>query len=213
MAGEDDVALPALGDAWYDLAETEKPARRQPQLRARFWYEKASPGVTGLVRAKIDARLTDIPPLRAQAGAEAQPGPKAMANSIGMKLVKVPAGKFTMGLPATERGADRKADEGPLHEVEIARPFHLGMYEATQAEYEQIMGDNPSWFSSTGGGKGKVAGLGLPRGLPRPERAWQQRRLPGGMCSALQQALAKHKGLRQWFAASPCTGRLQIKWR
>ena len=49
-------------------------------------------------------------------------------------------------------------DEHPQHEVRITRPFYLGVTEVTQAQYEAVMGSNPSWFAATGGGKDKVAG-------------------------------------------------------
>ena len=55
-------------------------------------------------------------------------------NSIGMKLRVIPPGKFTMGA-----GSD-------AHEVTLTKPFSLGTYEVTQAQYEQVMGVNPSNF-------------------------------------------------------------------
>jgi formylglycine-generating enzyme required for sulfatase activity len=64
---------------------------------------------------------------------------KALTNSIGMKLVLIPAGKFMMGTPATE--AERDAIE-VQHEVEITRPFYLGVYEVTQEQYAKLMGKN-----------------------------------------------------------------------
>ena len=48
--------------------------------------------------------------------------------------------------------------EHPQHEVRITRPFYLGIHEVTQAQYESVMGNNPSYFSAAGGGKDKVAG-------------------------------------------------------
>jgi formylglycine-generating enzyme required for sulfatase activity len=80
-----------------------------------------------------------------------------ITNSIGRRLVLIPKGKFLMGSPKgeAEREPFGKGSE-EQHEVEITRPFYLGMYEVTQAEYEKVMGTNPSWFSATGGGKAKV---------------------------------------------------------
>ena len=78
-------------------------------------------------------------------------------TSIGMKFKLLPAGEFLMGSP--ESDSDATSDEKPQHKVRITKPFYLGMYEVTQAEYEKVMGKNPSWFSKTGGGTSKIEGL------------------------------------------------------
>lgn len=39
------------------------------------------------------------------------------------------------------------ANEKPAHEVTLARPFYMGKYTVTQAQYRNVMGDKPSWFS------------------------------------------------------------------
>ena len=47
-----------LGDGWWDLAETQEgTAKAQMQGRARYWYAKALPGATGLVKDKLEKRL------------------------------------------------------------------------------------------------------------------------------------------------------------
>jgi formylglycine-generating enzyme required for sulfatase activity len=76
-----------------------------------------------------------------------------------IKLKRIPAGTFPMGSPEGE-GDD---DEHPQHRVRITRPFYLGAYEVTQAQYEAVMGVNPSWFSPSGGGSDKVAGQSTDR--------------------------------------------------
>ena len=50
------------------------------------------------------------------------------------EMVVVPAGSFMMGSPASEAGRD--ADEGPQHRVTIARPFAVGKFEVTFAEWD-----------------------------------------------------------------------------
>jgi formylglycine-generating enzyme required for sulfatase activity len=77
-----------------------------------------------------------------------------VTNSIGMKLVRIPKGTFTMGSPASEDGHEN--DE--QHAVEITKDFWLGVHEVTQKQYQQVMGKNPSYFSASGGGKDQVAG-------------------------------------------------------
>ena len=80
-----------------------------------------------------------------------------------MKLVLLKPGTFLMGSPEDE--AERRKDE-QQHEVEITRPFYVGVYEVTQEQYERVMDKNPSDFSSTGGRKEKVQGHGHPP-IPR----------------------------------------------
>ena len=79
-----------------------------------------------------------------------------------MKLVLIPPGEFTMGSPkelieeelkahGDDKGyKERLPGEGPQHRVRITKPFYLGTYLVTQAEYQRVMGVNPSEFSATG---------------------------------------------------------------
>ncbi len=62
-------------------------------------------------------------------------------NSIGIEFANIPAGKFLMGTPATEK--ERSQDE-TQHEVTLTQGFRMGIHEVTQAQYEQVMGKNPS---------------------------------------------------------------------
>jgi hypothetical protein len=59
-----------------------------------------------------------------------------LPNSIGMEFVLIPAGTFMMGSPI----------EKPAHRVTISQPFYLGKYPVTQAQWETVMGNNPSEF-------------------------------------------------------------------
>ncbi len=75
-------------------------------------------------------------------------------RTAGITLNLIPAGTFQMGSP------DGAGDESehPQHEVRITRPFYLGVTEVTQAQYEAVMGSNPSWLASTGNGMWLVVG-------------------------------------------------------
>lgn len=61
-------------------------------------------------------------------------------NSIGMTFEYVPPGRFQMG---SEHG---EIDEQPVHGVHITEGFYIGTYEVTQAQWNQLMADNPSYF-------------------------------------------------------------------
>ncbi|MGI9468848.1 MAG: formylglycine-generating enzyme family protein [Rubripirellula sp.] len=56
------------------------------------------------------------------------------AESIGMEFKLIPAGTFIMG----------EGDQA--HEVTLTKPFKMGVREVTQAQYEQVMGVNPSKY-------------------------------------------------------------------
>ncbi len=83
-----------------------------------------------------------------------------ITNSLGMKLALIPAGEFVMGSPESEREREHSEYQ---HRVRITKGFYLSIFEVTQAEYERLIGTNPSRFSPGGGGKEKVEGLDTDR--------------------------------------------------
>ncbi len=93
-------------------------------------------------------------------GGEISPLPETLELDLGdavkMKLVRIESGKFRMGSPPSE--AKRGNDE-LQHEVEIAKPFSLGVFLVTQAQYGQVMGTRPSRFSPKGNLRDRVSGL------------------------------------------------------
>lgn len=71
-----------------------------------------------------------------------QPMPPTARNPSApvpaMETVYVEPGSFQMG---SDNG---ESDEQPVHTVWIGQPFKMGKYEVTQAQYESLMGTNPS---------------------------------------------------------------------
>jgi len=61
-----------------------------------------------------------------------------------MKMVPILAGHFQMGSSPDEDAF--YADEAPAHNVTLAESFRLGTAPVTQAQYEAVMGNNPSDF-------------------------------------------------------------------
>jgi len=69
-----------------------------------------------------------------------------LGKGVTMKFVRIPAGKFMMGSPKTEKG--HRDDEGPQRWVTISKPFYMGVTEVTQSQYASVMGKNPSKFKA-----------------------------------------------------------------
>jgi serine/threonine-protein kinase len=111
--------------------------------------------------------------------------PVEIGSSIGMKLVFIPPGEFTMGSPKEvvdeEWNAhrddpwytDRLPGESPQHHVRITKPFFLGRYEVTQEQYLRVMGKNPSEFAATGNRRSQVAGQDTRR-FPVENVSWDE---------------------------------------
>ena len=57
----------------------------------------------------------------------------------GPEMVIVPAGSFMMGSPKGEAGRD--VDEGPQRRVTLSKPFAVGKFEVTWAEWEACVAD------------------------------------------------------------------------
>lgn len=68
--------------------------------------------------------------------------PAPTKNASGMEFVKIAPGEFVMG--CAEGDTSCEADEKPAHRVQITKPFEIGKYEVTQAQWQAMMGSNPS---------------------------------------------------------------------
>jgi len=99
--------------------------------------------VRGLDRVLAEATATDDRPTQTKPAGEISAA-ETVTNSIGMRLVQIPAGEFLMGSLDSDHHAD--GWEKPQHPVRITKPFCLGVHAVTQREYEQVMGENPSRF-------------------------------------------------------------------
>jgi len=81
-----------------------------------------------------------------EAGHRARTQEKETMNSIGMRLRLVEDGTFIMG--ADDGGPIGQSK--PAHRVTLTRDFYMGVFEVTQAQYQAIMGENPSEFKAPG---------------------------------------------------------------
>ena len=124
----------ALLDASIQVAVQKREIRPKGELRQKgelYWLRGRVQELLQLQSQRDDMRhlqevLLDEPNL-----------PSEFTNSIGMRFVLIQPGEFMMG--------SNELFEKP-HAVEITRPFYLGVFTVTQAEYEAVMGVNPSHF-------------------------------------------------------------------
>jgi len=106
--------------------------------------------LAGCGRAQ-SAAPASAPPKTQQSKATASPSQAAAAapsvdsslvfdlgGGVKMEFVLIRPGSFMMG---SEEGYDNAK---PVHKVTITEPFYMGKYEVTQAQYEKVMGRNPS---------------------------------------------------------------------
>ncbi len=66
-----------------------------------------------------------------------------LGNGVTLEMVQIPGGNFKIGSPKWEM--QREEDEGSQRKIIVSK-FLMGKYQVTQAQYEQVMGKNPSFF-------------------------------------------------------------------
>src|SRR5262245_44872782 len=59
-------------------------------------------------------------------------------------FVKIQPGEFLMGCSTSDNLCFN--DEKPARNVRITKAFEMGTYEVTQAQWQSVMGSNPSYF-------------------------------------------------------------------
>ncbi|MGB0599319.1 MAG: formylglycine-generating enzyme family protein, partial [Rubripirellula sp.] len=118
----------------FELSEIESPPFEQGQ-------QTPTPDESVLVPGKTDSTA----PLNAQtesssrhAWAERMGVPFEIINSIGMQFKPIPAGVLK-----------RMVGE-ETWDISITKPYEIGIYEVTQAQYVEVMGLNPSGFNGSG---------------------------------------------------------------
>ncbi|MHB1424327.1 MAG: SUMF1/EgtB/PvdO family nonheme iron enzyme [Gemmataceae bacterium] len=67
----------------------------------------------------------------------------ALAEGVDMTFAWIPPGTFLMGSPTTE---ESRVDDETQHRVTLTHGFYLGIHPVTQAQWQAVMGDNPSHY-------------------------------------------------------------------
>ncbi len=74
-----------------------------------------------------------VTPIEASARKKAL-GPAWTIPDLGLELMPIPAGSFALG------STNGEANEQPVTQVQLTRPFWLGKYEVTQGQWQAVMG-------------------------------------------------------------------------
>jgi uncharacterized protein (TIGR02996 family) len=110
-------------------------------------------------------------------------------NEMGMRFALIPAGTFWMGSGPKER--DSHHDEQPRREVTLTRPYWLGVFQVTQADYEAVIGSNPSFFAPGS----ETISAGDPARFPVEQVSWED---AAAFCAALSAKKAEKKAGREY---------------
>jgi len=125
-----------------DAAATKIAAQGSDSVAAPAKPESA-PAKPAAEPAPAKSEAAPVRPASAPATEPAKELTLDLGGGVTMKMILIRPGKFMMGSPVTE--IDR-FDNEVQHEVTISKPFYMGVTEVTQAQYEAVMGKNPSQF-------------------------------------------------------------------
>jgi sulfatase modifying factor 1 len=129
---------PEDASAWLVLGDWLEERGRAEQAELARLHALLRRPLTDAERRPLEQRAR-----RLLAGG-ARPRVPTVTNSLGMVFALVPPGIFWMGSHALGRVSHR--EEAPRHQVEITQAFYLSVFPVTQAQYQRVLGNNPSHF-------------------------------------------------------------------
>jgi formylglycine-generating enzyme required for sulfatase activity len=95
-------------------------------------------------QVKVNSGLEGVTKIEiVKTSGQAQYFVEELGNGVKLEMVHVPGGQFLMGSPKEEKSSTD--DERPQHSVNIP-DLLMSKYPVTQAQYEAIVGSNPSHF-------------------------------------------------------------------
>ena len=119
---------------WKEVAEDEFAGVKygDPGNFTDQWYEARESEITK-VEKECEAR--------SKALNKAWREEEDLGKGVKLEMVLIPAGKFKMGSPASEKG---RSDDETQHQVTLTKSYYMGKHEVTQEQWESVMGNNPS---------------------------------------------------------------------
>ncbi len=116
------------------VAAVAPPAVAAPSVAPPVAAPSAPPGPNATAGLIQPAPINTPPPSTTNQERVLRPKDVFRDCDVCPEMVVVPAGTFTMGSPPSEKG--RTGDEGPEHLVAFARPFAVGKFSVTFAEWD-----------------------------------------------------------------------------
>ncbi len=119
-----------------------------------YWCERFSDLNLDIFASKSIATVTSTPSPKVSPPPPSSPPPppakltlftENLPNGVTLEMVGLLAGQFLMGYPDSD--PDAESYEKPQHQVQV-NSFAIGKYPVTQAQYQAVMGKNPSWFKN-----------------------------------------------------------------
>ena len=102
--------------------------------------EKEEPAVEKVTSVSNEKDITKEPTKKESSGKEEVTD---LGKDVKLEMILIPAGKFVMGSPASEKG--HRVNE-TQHEVTLTKPFYMGKYEVTQEQWDAVMINNRSFY-------------------------------------------------------------------
>jgi len=128
------AAVAAAEEEWRARLAAEEADWEKELAAAEEARRKSEEKLVAIDREAKQAEVARLEAEREAAAREAaKPKPfSELTNSIGIKMVLIPEGTFTMG------------DEqyGPAHKVTLTKPFYIGVTEITNGQWRAVMGDD-----------------------------------------------------------------------
>ena len=102
--------------------------------------EKEEPAVEKVTSVSNEKDITKEPTKKESSGKEEITD---LGKDVKLEMILIPAGKFVMGSPASEKG--HRVNE-TQHEVTLTKPFYMGKHEVTQDQWDAVMVNNRSFY-------------------------------------------------------------------
>jgi uncharacterized protein (TIGR02996 family) len=134
-------------------AMVENPCDLTVRLIFADWLEERGDPRGELLRlSHLLTQATDQPNrqpmeerLRSLLESGVQPVGPFWTNAVGMRFAWIPPGVFLMGSPDSEL---ERSNNERQHRVRLTRGLWLGVHPVTQAQWQAVLGENPSHFLS-----------------------------------------------------------------